>query len=140
MSKAVNSMTEQSLCALLKTAQHWNELHGLTGMLLYVEGKFINDNGGRFIQVLEGPETEVKNIFEKIKHDGRHQNVIVLSQTKIPRRNFSTWSMGFKTFGDDANKSMSGFFELDEKFLAKKPAGRFNTALNFLKSFYSMHA
>src|SRR3954468_16894005 len=78
ISKAKRLMQEDELVALLNESRNWNNDHGLTGMLLYVEGRFIEQNEGRFMQVLEGDERQVKSIFEKIKTDVRHFHIIVL--------------------------------------------------------------
>ena len=48
-----------------------------------------------FIQVLEGPSSEVTNLFETICDDTRHQEVAMLGEYVGQERIFSKWSMGF---------------------------------------------
>jgi len=107
-------------------------------MLLYIEGDFASQKGGRFMQVLEGDEQDVKDIYTKIKNDPRHHNVILLNQHYIEERNFKTWSMGFKSIALDQYRQTQGYFELDEHFMHPGDYENFNAPLTFLKSFYGM--
>lgn len=65
-----------------------NTARTVTGMLLFVQG--------RFLQVLEGDRKDVHHTFEKIKEDSRHDHVTLLLDKPIEERNFSHWNMGFK--------------------------------------------
>jgi len=79
---------EHALKAILESSVRHNQLHGITGMLLYCRG--------RFLQVLEGSEAEVMKTYARICDDPRHQHVTTLATTKVQRRHFGSWSMGFK--------------------------------------------
>jgi len=70
---------------ILETAHRKNAELQVTGALLY--------SGGYFIQVLEGPEDAVEEIFESIQNDLRHQNVAVIQHSHLTQRSFSQWSM-----------------------------------------------
>ena len=65
-----------------------NTARTVTGMLLFVQG--------RFLQVLEGDRKDVHHTIEKIKEDSRHDHVTLLLDKPIEERNFSHWNMGFK--------------------------------------------
>jgi len=52
---------------------------------------------GSIIQVLEGPEERVKALYEVIRRDPQHTQVIKLYSDPIEHRSFSDWSMGYKT-------------------------------------------
>jgi hypothetical protein len=132
-------MSSDDLVSLLNQSKSWNQGHGLTGMLLYLEGKFLSKLEGRFMQVLEGTEEEVKEIFEKIKQDPRHHSLIVLKQSSIEERNFGNWSMGFKSIAVEACKELPGFFDLNEDFLKSDELQQSSLPLNFLKSFYEVN-
>ena len=69
------------------TSQRNNAHAGITGILLYKRG--------RFMQFLEGPESEVRRIFSTIKNDPRHGNITVISEGMIPARQFPNWSMRY---------------------------------------------
>ncbi len=76
------------LPAIVKSAVRNNELHDITGMLLYSDGIFL--------QVLEGEREAVLQTFRHIEKDLRHRDVFVLLEQAIEMRQFSNWSMGFK--------------------------------------------
>lgn len=65
-----------------------NEKNGLTGLLLF--------NSGNFMQLLEGEESVVDALYRKIEKDRRHTEVKRLLTEPITHRNFSNWTMGFK--------------------------------------------
>lgn len=80
--------SEHELGAIWKSAVHHNQQNGVTGMLLYY--------GGGFIQVLEGEEAAVMETFGRICKDKRHHDITCLSNVEVPQRHFENWSMGFK--------------------------------------------
>ncbi|MGY2134952.1 BLUF domain-containing protein [Hymenobacter sp. HD11105] len=87
-SRAVRPLDEQSLQTLLAQARHHNASQHLTGVLLYA--------GGRFLQVLEGPRTEVEALFARIQRDPRHVHVRLVGRGVVRRREFPQWGMGFR--------------------------------------------
>jgi len=91
-SAAMELMSSADLAGLLKTSRVNNERAGITGMLLYREGSFI--------QVMEGPEAAVLALYETILHDRRHRNLIKLAQAPIAARSFDQWAMGFRDTRD----------------------------------------
>lgn len=137
ISKAAKLMQEEDLINLLEQSRTWNKAHDITGMLLYVEGRFLSQLEGRFVQVLEGSEQEVNAIFEKIRHDERHHSLIVLKRAATPERNFNSWSMGFESMELEAYGQVPGYFELDDDFLSTGHLQQSSIPLDFLKSFYA---
>lgn len=93
--------SESDLIQLLNQSNTWNKTKEITGMLLYLRGKFI--------QVLEGDKSEVKKLYEKIANDTRHKKVTIVIEGDYPERLFKDWSMGFKQITDDEFKTLSGF-------------------------------
>ena len=79
---------ESALSAILESAVCHNQQNGITGMLLYAEGSFI--------QVLEGDEPAVLETFDRVSVDTRHRNVTRLTLEPVAERHFSQWSMGYK--------------------------------------------
>jgi hypothetical protein len=132
-------MQEEELLLLLTQSKGWNQDHDMTGMLLYIEGRFLDHLEGRFMQVLEGSEYEVERIFDKIKKDSRHHQLIVLRQDDLDDRNFDNWQMGFSSLKMEDFKRHPGFFELNDEYLDSKEFKDSNTAISFLKSFYDTH-
>jgi len=140
ISKAVKPMQDAEIVILLEQSRTWNKSHGITGMLLYIEGSFLRFEGGRFIQALEGNESEVRLLFSKIQADNRHYDITKLHESIINKRNFEDWSMGFKSSNHKCFMEMPGSFPLDKSFLTKRKSDFFNVPLDFLKSFYNMNA
>jgi hypothetical protein len=139
ISKAESLMPNDDLHLLLNQSRDWNQEHALTGMLLYLEGKFLSKVEGRFMQVLEGSERDVKEIFENIKRDPRHHSLIVLKQSSTNDRSFGTWTMGFKSIKFADSKELTSNFDLNEDFLKSDELQKSNVPLNFLKSFYEVN-
>ncbi len=70
---------------LFSNARSNNKHRDITGALLC--------SGETFVQVLEGEETEVRSIFDRISLDDRHDDVAVLETGPIDERVFSRWAM-----------------------------------------------
>lgn len=85
-SKATRDMTDADLRELLQQARANNKDRGITGLLLYANG--------RFLQVLEGPEPEVRDLFDIIRGDPRHTSIETLLTTHATERTFPDWRMG----------------------------------------------
>ena len=103
VSTRVEDLSEDELLKLLVAARKNNTAKGLTGLLLYANG--------RFMQVLEGPEAEVLNAMEKIRNDLRHKNIDTLRLEKKAQRDFSDWSMGFVNLELSDTNGYSQFLE-----------------------------
>lgn len=75
----------EALGALFSQARSNNKQHGVTGALLL--------GGDTFVQVLEGEESTVRSLYERISRDPRHDDVAVLDSGPVPARLFSRWAM-----------------------------------------------
>lgn len=84
-SHACEAPTKGELEALVARARQRNHAHGVTGMLLY--------EGGRYLQTLEGPPEGLDSIWASIKRDHRHDDITVLSQHLVTSRLFSDWDL-----------------------------------------------
>ena len=87
LSSAIKILSDDEINDLLTISRENNLKYDITGLLLYSEGNFI--------QILEGSKENVLKIFEKIKHDSRHRNIITVIKGPIVNRTFSDWKMGF---------------------------------------------
>lgn len=90
LSDLVNN-DETQLGRILESAVRHNTADGITGMLLY--------SGGNFLQVLEGGEAQVRATYERIRRDPRHNNITVLTEEEVVDRQFTNWSMGYRQLG-----------------------------------------
>jgi len=111
-------MTDDELKSILVKAREVNKSKGVTGMLLYRDGFFI--------QVLEGEESIVRPLYEKIAKDERHKNVLTVYVNEIENRTFSNWSMGFNKLTESDIKRVEGYNDfLDQpsvEFFTDKPS------------------
>ena len=103
VSSAVNLMATEDLLSLLSTCRKNNSRLEITGMLLHKDGNFM--------QVLEGPESEVRSLIEKIKKDSRHRGIIILAEGYTDSRQFVDWSMGFHELNSPEAKLVPGYNE-----------------------------
>ena len=87
VSSASFPMSSDDLLFLLEQSREKNRRLGITGMLVYKDGCFI--------QMLEGDKQVVSELFETIKKDRRHKDVTKVITGDIQQRNFENWSMGF---------------------------------------------
>ena len=96
LSAATVWFSNQDLTDLLAKARENNTKLGVSGMLLFKEGNFL--------QVLEGESSTVIALFKKISKDPRHRKVVALSQAPIHQKDFPDWSMGFKDLSATAER------------------------------------
>ncbi len=85
-SRAVPAVDQEELVAILKTSKVNNPKAGITGVLCFSEGIFI--------QVLEGGRNAVNRLYNRIATDSRHSDVVLLNYEEIAERRFAGWSMG----------------------------------------------
>ena len=101
VSVATNDMTDADIGAILSQSRANNVDHDLTGALLFQRG--------RFIQILEGPDDEVRARFAIIAADPRHRSVQLVAEKFIAVRQFPEWTMGFRPLPDSSLTDHPGF-------------------------------
>lgn len=70
---------------ILAEARPANHREGVTGVLTVVSGMFV--------QLVEGPETALARLLERLLRDPRHSDLVVLEQRTTPVRMFGDWDM-----------------------------------------------
>jgi len=95
------SFNEEDLRTLLVKAREKNQEMGVTGMMLYFDGKFI--------QLIEGDEKTVKQLYEIIFNDTRHDRNIILREGVTENRFFSEWSMSFRSISPEELIAVDGY-------------------------------
>lgn len=85
VSKAVGPVTTTVTSTILKLSNKNNQELELTGVLC--------QGSGLYIQALEGPRSNVNDLFKKIMADQRNTCVEMLSLEEISHRKFEKWSM-----------------------------------------------
>jgi hypothetical protein len=87
VSRTPGELTPAALDNILTVSRANNALLGITGLLLHIEGGFL--------QMLEGEERAVRELYARIATDSRHSDVQLLLDREHPR-GFESWEMGFE--------------------------------------------
>ena len=103
-SQATPMLHEADLPILMQKARSYNYQEELGGLLLYFQGQFL--------QVLEGPEPALSNLYARIQADPRHHDLHKLSYDPIAARTFPDWRMGFATATADLLERVTGVLPL----------------------------
>lgn len=119
--------TEKKLNNLLEESRSANLKIGITGLLAYKDGNFM--------QSLEGQEQKVIELMQKISRDTRHFGIILMCKGFVERREFSNWSMAYLNLSGDPSEGFSDFLTSDKSEHEKKiSAGKAKILmLNFRK-------
>jgi hypothetical protein len=88
LSQASEPLSADGLLGLLNQCHRNNTAKGLTGMLLF--------GNGTFLQSIEGEATVVDPLIERISKDPRHRDIKIVRRDEITERQYSDWSMGFE--------------------------------------------
>lgn len=106
VSCATRPFSASALAALLQESREHNVRRGVTGLLLYV--------GGNFMQAIEGEPDAVSELYRRIEQDSRHHGIKTIVRLPIARRLFSAWSMGFRQVAEltpDSRAEISSFID-----------------------------
>lgn len=86
VSRAVVPESQDAIQAILASARQHNLQNGITGILCY--------GGGVFVQAIEGGRSAVNRLYTQIIEDPRHKDVELLHYEEITERRFGGWTMG----------------------------------------------
>ncbi|GAA4277204.1 BLUF domain-containing protein [Aquimarina mytili] len=100
------NVSDIDITQLMDYVKTQNCLLNITGILIYSDGNFL--------QVLEGAKEVITTLFEKIKKDPRHYNIIKMLDKEISDTSFSDYHSSFTVISDH-----DGPIEL-QKFLKKE--------------------
>ena len=93
VSAASWNLLDKQIERIVAESRRLNALNGITGVLLYCDGNFM--------QYLEGEEDAVIETFARIRASESHYQVNELMNQPIPEREFGDWAMGFSRPGPD---------------------------------------
>ncbi len=99
-SSACHSMSPGELDDILAVSRHNNSRDGITGLLVYFEGSFL--------QVLEGPGDVVELTYRRILTDPRHSGVLSFIREEVAERQFGEWDMGIVVPSRALVRSLAG--------------------------------
>lgn len=103
MSHATRAMTQEEIDRLLNGARERNRLRGVTGALLYYDG--------RFVQVLEGEAAAVDQCFALIQTDPRHAQITPLHRGPIEAARFPQRSMRYVSLDGPGDRAVAAFLD-----------------------------
>ncbi|MFT5933017.1 MAG: hypothetical protein ACI9M6_000055 [Hydrogenophaga sp.] len=86
VSRAVNKDSAGVIQSILASSRSHNLGNGITGVLCY--------GGGVFLQAIEGGRNAVNVLYNHIAADERHTDVVLLHYEEITERRFGGWTMG----------------------------------------------
>ena len=132
ISRAVRGIRGTDVDAILNDSRARNARTSVTGMLLFADDSFI--------QVLEGEEAAVADIFASIERDPRHRGVTVLVREHIKERHFAEWSMGFERMSGALPASFTDVFLINSDTLRERLRAATQEIKNFMYGFVEIAA
>jgi hypothetical protein len=125
VSAAVHRQKPEILVDILRQSRTNNAAVGITGLLLHVDGNFI--------QALEGPDGAVLALLRRIEADARHSGMMILIRETLTERRFPNWAMGFHPTEDIPGEDRAAL----SSFLRETGGGsaRVSPAAHLLDSF-----
>ena len=104
LSRESAPFTPRALLDLLEQCRRNNPRWGVTGLLLY--------GNGTFLQTVEGDAAAVDALLETISRDPRHRDFRILRREEIAQRRYADWSMGFERLTDEKLRDVPGLRRL----------------------------
>jgi Sensors of blue-light using FAD len=86
VSRAIDPESCSTTQSILDSARKYNAANGITGVLCY--------GGGLYLQAIEGGRMQVNKLYSHIVCDQRHTDVVLLVYQEITERRFGGWTMG----------------------------------------------
>jgi hypothetical protein len=102
-SSAVIRLSQNDLLDFLKDVRRRNEARGLTGMLLYRDGTYL--------QYLEGQRSDIDKLMNRLREDPRHKGLRIIREGTIRERLFPDWSMAYKNLTGLKSSHVPGYSE-----------------------------
>jgi hypothetical protein len=127
VSSAVHSLGDAQLCHLLERARARNQRCGVTGLLMF--------DAGNFMQYIEGPPAGLFEVYEQIKRDPLHTGLIELCREPISQRAFGDWAMASRVF-EPVGNVRSDVFDADQGFSLNALADAHASARILLRGFW----
>lgn len=84
-SKVAKDLDAGDLFKLVEKALYKNAKIGITGLLVFANG--------RFFQAIEGESMTVTKLMATIERDDRHDSIVYVMRHTIPERQFLRWRM-----------------------------------------------
>lgn len=126
VSSAAPGFRTEELANIIAAGRRNNARNGVTGLLLYAEGSFL--------QALEGGPEALAATMGRIRRDPRHQGILEIYRAPISQRSFPGSAMGCRA----AAAETEGAFTLTRENLRKHiDPGSGREVLSLLQQFYA---
>lgn len=121
--------TDEEITKILHACERNNSHQDITGMLIYSDDSFM--------QILEGDYKKINDLYQKIKKDPRHSQIISISLGMLKKRFFPSWAMAHKEVGNEhltiistmANEEKDKYNDL----LSQEASGENSRALGYFR-------
>ncbi|MCC9645005.1 BLUF domain-containing protein [Rhodopirellula sp. JC740] len=90
-----------------RESQSNNKRDGLTGILVFGEGEFM--------QILEGTRNAISSAFSRISSDPMHSNIMLIHFSECSERLFGDWAMRHLTIRTEVLEQMTNFQEFEPR-------------------------
>ena len=118
---------DDTIAEIVAEAQLRNITEGITGILFYHEGKFI--------QLVEGYQSSLRQLIDRISHDPRHNNLQFFLDEQVLHRTCPEWSMvsvNLDKTGDLNHLLIDHIHEIYQKKMQVEADGFSHTLRDFL--------
>ena len=130
VSNTSRNVAAEELDAILAVSRINNAALDVTGLLLFIDGGFL--------QILEGEERTVRELYARIAVDRRHWEARLMLDCESPRA-FTGWSMGFERPSAE-NPETAGMFGITRDAIeGRLSPGAGRVIMVMLETFYRIN-
>ena len=98
LSQSKLDWTDEAIDELLERSKRNNATRKITGAMIYANGYFM--------QLIEGPQIAVDELYSAIEADSRHEVLSLLHNQEIKDRHFSDWAMEYRDSDDLGERAL----------------------------------
>ena len=121
---STSTLSPDELKLFLKTIRLKNIRLNVTGILLC--------HNGNFMQIIEGENSVIADLFKTIEKDEKHIKVIKIVDFKMKERCYENWPMAFKTISKKDWLTVKGYLSIENNLLGLKRKSDKSTYLKLL--------
>jgi hypothetical protein len=130
VSNTAHNISVGDLDDILTESRRNNAMLGITGLLLFIDGGFL--------QILEGDERAVRELYTRLATDPRHIDPHLMQDREVPVRAFPEWSMGFERPCMDDPETAGMFGVAREAINGRLSPGTGRIVAMMLQTFYAV--
>lgn len=98
LSQSKLDWTDEAIDELLERSKRNNATRRITGAMIYANGYFM--------QLIEGPQIAVDELYSAIEADPRHEVLSLIHNQEIKDRHFSDWAMEYRDSDDLGERAL----------------------------------